>query len=68
MKELTSPAVSTPAALGPRDAALLRAYARGFRDAAESEVSERDAYSPLSPAAMLFGFLCWAAMLFFVFR
>ncbi len=68
MKKLTASVGNTAVNCAPRDAALLRAYVQGFRDAVESEVCERDECPPLSPAAMLFGFLCWTAMLFFVFR
>lgn len=57
------PAVS--AGLG--NALLRRAYMRGFCDAMNSNAAEQDA-QPASATAMLLGFLCWVAMLFFVFR
>lgn len=59
--------VQTSASAGLGNAMLRRAYMRGFRDAMNFEASEQDA-QPVSATAMLFGFLCWVAMLFFVFR
>lgn len=50
-----------------RDAAVRRAYMRGFRDAVNSGEAGCDAQNT-SAAAMAFGFLCWAAMMYFVFR
>ena len=52
---------------GLRNAMLRQAYMHGFRDAMNFDAAEQDV-QPVSAAAMVFGFLCWVAMLFFVFR
>ncbi|MCF0137320.1 MAG: hypothetical protein HUJ66_03035 [Oscillospiraceae bacterium] len=47
----------------PTGNAILRAYARGFRDGS----GEAGRSSDTLPA-LVFGFFCWLAMLYFVFR
>ena len=49
-------------------ASLYRAYLKGAYDALQSQPAERDNSLKAALAAMTFGFLCWVAMLFFVFK
>ncbi|MDO4815920.1 MAG: hypothetical protein Q4A83_04865 [Bacillota bacterium] len=63
MKPVTYAALRTGVNAAPINAMLRRAYMRGVRDAMSFESAEQPALS-----AMLPGFLCWAALLFFVFR
>lgn len=47
---------------------LYRAYMKGAYDAMHRQAEEQDDSLIMTLAAMGFGFLCWAAMMFFVFR
>ena len=49
-------------------AALRKAYIRGAYDAMRRQTQEQDGSFKLAAAAMGFGFLCWATMMYFLFK
>ena len=49
-------------------AALRKAYIRGAYDEMRRQTEERDGSFKLAAAAMGFGFLCWATMMYFLFK
>lgn len=72
MNDMSIYASGLPAeAVGERGltaAALRQAYIRGAYDAMRRRTEERDGSFKLAAAAMGFGFLCWATMMYFLFK